>query len=255
LPPLTLYGVSLEFDPAGQIAGVSNYTSWTIGTKATYALTRVPGRYELFLNGAIEYWKTDYKDFINLQTGIVIGVEALARWLHPERGLIPPGDFLPVAAETGLIVEIDALILREACREVAELRAALGAEGVQMGTRMVSAAESPVHDNWKSAIVAAAETDTVFLNQFSRPALRALRTQKTARLERELVPDYQGPPVMGEFARAKELYFGGDMEASIALSGQVAGRIDSVKPVKQIIGETVDEFFATIRALGTQYAA
>jgi enoyl-[acyl-carrier protein] reductase II len=132
---------------------------------------------------------------------------------------------------------------------------ALGAEGVQMGTRMVSAAESPVHQNWKNAIIAAEETDTVFLNQFSRPALRALKTQKTARLERELVPDYQGPPVMAEFARAKELYFGGDMEASIALSGQVAGRIDSVKPVKQIIRETVDEFFATVRELGAQYAA
>ena len=132
---------------------------------------------------------------------------------------------------------------------------ALGAEGVQMGTRMVSALESPVHQNWKNAIVAAEETDTVFLNQFSRPALRALKTQKTARLERELVPDYQGPPVMGEFARAKDLYFGGDMEASIALSGQVAGRIDSIKPVKQIIGETVEEFFATIRGLNTQYAS
>src|ERR671923_221229 len=54
---------------------------------------------------------------------------------------------------------------------------ALGAEGVQMGSRMVSAAESPVHDNWKRAIVAAAETDTVFLNRFSRPGLRALRTE------------------------------------------------------------------------------
>ena len=47
---------------------------------------------------------------------------------------------------------------------------ALGAEGVQMGTRMVSAAESPVHDNWKQAVVAAAETDTVFLNRFAKPA-------------------------------------------------------------------------------------
>ena len=131
---------------------------------------------------------------------------------------------------------------------------ALGAEGVQMGTRMVSAAESPVHQNWKNAIVAAEETDTVFLNQFSRPALRALKTQKTARLERELVPDYQGPPVMAEFARAKDLYFGGDMEASIALSGQVAGRIDSVKPVKQIIDETVAEFHETVGNLGRQYA-
>jgi len=70
---------------------------------------------------------------------------------------------------------------------------ALGAEGIQMGTRMVSAAESPAHENWKQAIVAAAETDTVFLNQHSSPALRALRTARTTRLERETAN------VMGEF--------------------------------------------------------
>jgi enoyl-[acyl-carrier protein] reductase II len=127
---------------------------------------------------------------------------------------------------------------------------ALGAEGVQMGTRMVSAAESPVHRNWKEAIVAAAETDTVFLNQFSKPALRALRTNRTSRLERE-----PGPNMMMEFGTAKDLYFGGDMEASIALSGQVCGRIESVKPVEQIIRETVDEFFATVRGLSKAYVS
>ena len=94
---------------------------------------------------------------------------------------------------------------------------ALGAEGVQMGTRMVSAAESPVHDNWKAAIVAAAETDTVFLNRFSRPGLRALRTERSTRLEQQ---DHVG---MEEFGTALDLYFGGDMEASLALGGQVVG--------------------------------
>jgi enoyl-[acyl-carrier protein] reductase II len=59
---------------------------------------------------------------------------------------------------------------------------------------------------------------------------------------------------MAEFGRAKDLYFGGDMEASIALSGQVAGRIDSVKPVKQIIDETVAEFYETVGGLGRRYA-
>jgi enoyl-[acyl-carrier protein] reductase II len=59
---------------------------------------------------------------------------------------------------------------------------------------------------------------------------------------------------MAEFGHAKDLYFGGDMEASIALSGQVAGRIDSVKPVKQIIDETVAEFRETVSRLGRQYA-
>ncbi|MEM1145638.1 MAG: nitronate monooxygenase, partial [Pseudomonadota bacterium] len=59
---------------------------------------------------------------------------------------------------------------------------ALGAEGIQLGTRMVSAAESPVHENWKNAIVEAKETDTVFLNRFQSPGLRALRTQRTSEL-------------------------------------------------------------------------
>ena len=126
---------------------------------------------------------------------------------------------------------------------------ALGAEGVQMGTRMVSAAESPVHQNWKDAILAAKETDTVFLNRFGPgPALRALRTEKTTRFEKE-------PPenIMAEMSKALDLYFGGDMEASIALSGQVAGRIDEVKPVKQILEETMAEFDATIAALASRY--
>src|SRR5512135_1357487 len=79
---------------------------------------------------------------------------------------------------------------------------ALGAEAVQMGSRMVSAAESPVHDNWKQAIVAAAETDTVFLNRFSRPGLRCLRTRNSERLERE---EHVGLDVLG---RAMDLYFG-----------------------------------------------
>ena len=127
---------------------------------------------------------------------------------------------------------------------------ALGAEGVQMGTRMVSSQESPVHDNWKQAILNAQETDTVFLNRFGPgPALRALRTEKTTRFEKE-------PPanVMGEFGHAKDLYFGGDMEASIALSGQVAGRIDAIKPVAQIIAEVVAEFEETIGAMASKYA-
>ena len=60
---------------------------------------------------------------------------------------------------------------------------AMGAEGIQLGTRMVSAAESPIHANWKQAIVDAEATDTVFLNQHASPTLRALRTDYTSALE------------------------------------------------------------------------
>ncbi|MGZ5998418.1 MAG: NAD(P)H-dependent flavin oxidoreductase [Rhizomicrobium sp.] len=126
----------------------------------------------------------------------------------------------------------------------------LGAEGIQMGTRMVSSAESPVHMNWKNAILSAHETDTVFLNRFGPgPALRVLRTDKTTRIEKEPPPN-----IMAEFGKATDLYFGGDMEASIALSGQVAGRIDTIKPVAQVIRETVTEFHDTIARAAKQYA-
>ena len=119
---------------------------------------------------------------------------------------------------------------------------ALGAQGVQMGTRMVAAKESPVHDNWKNAIVDAAETDTVFLNRFGKPGLRALRTERTTRLERE---DQVG---MDQFARTQDVYFGGDLEAGIALTGQVAGRITEVLPVEEIIHETVNQCRSRIAA-------
>ena len=122
---------------------------------------------------------------------------------------------------------------------------ALGADGVQLGTRMVSAAESPVHHNWKDAIVAAKETDTVFLNrQGPGPALRALRTARTSKLEVEPTDN-----IFGEMARAKDLYFGGDMEAAIALTGQVAGRIDSVRPVKEILDGIMAEYRQAVAGL------
>jgi enoyl-[acyl-carrier protein] reductase II len=124
---------------------------------------------------------------------------------------------------------------------------ALGAEGIQMGTRMVSARESPVHENWKNAIVAAADTDTIFLNRRNGPGLRCLRTEHSEALE------YVEHNVMSEFGKAMELYFGGDMNASIALAGQVAGRIESVRPVAEIIAEIADEFFEVIGDLSKRY--
>jgi len=125
---------------------------------------------------------------------------------------------------------------------------AMGAEGVQMGTRMLTCAESPVHDNWKRAVLAAAETDTVFLNQSSRPALRALRTARTAALAP--LGEFN---VMENMADIQSLYFGGDMEAAIPLCGQVCGRISEVKSARDIIEETVAGFRATVSDLSGRY--
>ena len=126
---------------------------------------------------------------------------------------------------------------------------AMGAEGVQMGTRMLSCAESPVHENWKQAVIGAAETDTVFLNQESRPALRALRTERTAALA-----PLGKFNVMENMMDMPSLYFGGDMEAAIPLSGQVCGRIDSVKSAREIVEETVSGFRAIMNDMAAQYA-
>lgn len=125
---------------------------------------------------------------------------------------------------------------------------ALGAEGVQMGTRMMSAAESPIHGNWKAAVVAARETDTVLLNRLTKPGLRALRSERTEELERrDLVSLYEtGNPM--------DLYFGGDMNAFIPMGGQVAGRIGAVESVQDILDATMDEFAAVIGKLAAQYS-
>jgi enoyl-[acyl-carrier protein] reductase II len=121
---------------------------------------------------------------------------------------------------------------------------ALGADGAQMGTRMLTAAESPLHENWKQAVVAAAETDTVVVNRFNRPAMRTLRTELSATAEREAAPaPLTIDGVMG-------LYFGGSMEAAYAMSGQVAGRIDEVLPVRQILEETWRDCRERLRELG-----
>lgn len=128
---------------------------------------------------------------------------------------------------------------------------AMGAEGIQMGTRMLSSVESPVHDNWKNAIVDARETDTVFLNRGGNgPALRALRTARTSRIE-EQVPE----SIKSEFAGVQQLYFGGDMEAAVPLTGQVCGRIDSVKTVRQIIEETIRDFSQAVDGLAARYGS
>ncbi|MDG0981023.1 MAG: nitronate monooxygenase [Halieaceae bacterium] len=123
---------------------------------------------------------------------------------------------------------------------------ALGADGIQLGTRMVASQESPVHENWKQAIVNAKETDTVFLSRFAPPALRALRTERTSRLEID-----QAQSGMADFGDPKALYFGGDMEAAIPLTGQVCGRINAVESVADILAKVRAEYEEALDRVST----
>jgi EAL domain-containing protein (putative c-di-GMP-specific phosphodiesterase class I) len=70
-------------------------------------------------------------------------VEALLRWMHPTRGLVPPLDFIPLAEETGLIVQIGAWVLEESCRRAVELQTEFGGihMAVNLSARQVQRAE------------------------------------------------------------------------------------------------------------------
>jgi diguanylate cyclase (GGDEF)-like protein len=77
---------------------------------------------EVDLRRAIERreFVVHYQPQLELATGEIVGWEALVRWMHPERGLVPPAAFLSVAEETGLIIPIGSLVLEEACRQAKE---------------------------------------------------------------------------------------------------------------------------------------
>jgi enoyl-[acyl-carrier protein] reductase II len=126
---------------------------------------------------------------------------------------------------------------------------ALGAEGIQMGTRFVSCVESPVHSHYKDAIVAAEATGTWVLNKKATPCIRALKTEYTQPMHES------GLLAANAFAGIQQVYFGGDMNAAPALAGQSAGLIHEVKSVQAIIDETVAQFFDITQRLAGLAAA
>ncbi|MEG4069310.1 EAL domain-containing protein [Microcoleus sp. Pol11C2] len=94
--------------------GRNNYQFYTqaIGSKVSEDLNLENHLYKAIKNSEFVLY---YQPQINLNTGKIVGLEALIRWEHPERGLIPPDRFIPLAEETGLICQIDEWVMRTAC--------------------------------------------------------------------------------------------------------------------------------------------
>ncbi|WP_319432154.1 nitronate monooxygenase [Mycobacterium sp. RTGN5] len=107
----------------------------------------------------------------------------------------------------------------------------LGAEGVQMGTRMLASREAAVHANFKDAIVAADDAGTILLNLPGNPTMRVLHVGLARRVATE---GAEAPLISG----VTQLYFEGDMEASVANTGQVSSRIVEVLPVADVVRST-----------------
>ena len=93
-----------------------------------------------------------------------------------------------------------------------------------------------MHQNFKSAIVEASDTDTWLVNTAGMPPVRARKSDTTAALR-------EGADGSKVLANILDLYFGGDLEASVALIGQSASLIDRVEPAAVIIERTVKQFF------------
>ena len=107
----------------------------------------------------------------------------------------------------------------------------LGAEGVQMGTRFLACADSPVHVNFKDAVLEADETSTVMLPLGGRRMMRVIRTPAADR------HDASGAPAADALNSVQQLYFDGDMDASVANTGQVPGRISTLPSAAEIIAD------------------
>ncbi len=90
--------------------------------------------------------KLFYQPIIDLRTGKIAGFEALARWFHPEKGMISPGIFIPVAEESGLIVDVSRWALNEACESINILSKEVNSTSCMMDEPLFISVNFSVHD-------------------------------------------------------------------------------------------------------------
>jgi predicted signal transduction protein with EAL and GGDEF domain len=128
-------------------------------------------------HGELTVW---YQPIIDLTTGRMCGLEALVRWQHPDHGIVSPLEFIPIAEETGLIAQLDAHVLDEACRQTAvwqkridsELSVSVNVSGRQALNPIVPAETAAVarRHGLRSGSLGIEITETVLIDEADAPA-------------------------------------------------------------------------------------
>lgn len=149
-----------DADTAMYRAKLAGKASFAVFDEAMHAEARRRFELQTDLRLAVqrEEFVVHYQPIVDLATGTVIGCEALVRWQHPRRGLLPPGDFLALAEESGLVGDIDLWVLRTACNQLAAWRRLPGRASLflnlNMDERLVMASNAPAQV--EAALTAAA---------------------------------------------------------------------------------------------------
>lgn len=105
-------------------------------TVRTAAARRLATRTSLRQALRRQEFRVYYQPTVDLSSGRVRGVEALVRWHHPSRGVLPPKEFIPVAEETGMIVPLGEQVLHESCRQLARWRAECGNQPLEVSVNL-----------------------------------------------------------------------------------------------------------------------
>jgi NAD(P)H-dependent flavin oxidoreductase YrpB (nitropropane dioxygenase family) len=168
---------------------------------------------------------------------------------HPGEDDVPNMILLPRAADELSIPFVASGGMADGRSLVAAL--ALGADGINMGTRFIATTEAPVHDNVKQAIVAASELDTRLIMRPLRNTERVLRNGAVDRLlerEKELGPNLRFEDIFGEVAGVyPKIMQDGDLDAGAWSCGMVVGLINDVPTCRELIDRTMAQAEEIIR--------